>query len=109
VGEAPSNEEIRYGTPFVGPAGRVLNLALRLAGVDRKTVYVTNVVKCMSGRTPTWQEVKWCTDAWLWEELERVGPTTIVALGSTAWRAFHEDPRGIESWRGAVVRKELRR
>src|SRR5262245_15619059 len=45
VGEQPGNEEDREGKPFVGPAGRVLDEALGLAGVDRAQAYVTNVVK----------------------------------------------------------------
>jgi uracil-DNA glycosylase len=45
VGEQPGDREDREGRPFVGPAGQLLNKALREAGVDRKRVYVTNAVK----------------------------------------------------------------
>src|SRR4051812_48764285 len=45
VGEQPGNEEDLSGHPFVGPAGRLLDRALADAGIDRATVYVTNVVK----------------------------------------------------------------
>src|SRR5215213_3709448 len=45
VGEQPGNEEDLSGHPFVGPAGRLLDRALEEAGIDRATVYVTNVVK----------------------------------------------------------------
>src|SRR5438270_2546767 len=45
VGEQPGNEEDLQGHPFVGPAGRLLNEALIEAQIDRKQVYVTNVVK----------------------------------------------------------------
>src|SRR5687767_13490815 len=45
VGEQPGNEEDLSGHPFVGPAGQVLEKALAEAGIDRRTVYVTNAVK----------------------------------------------------------------
>lgn len=107
VGESPSIEEIRRGSVFVGPAGSVLNLALKGAGMERRALYITNVVKCMTGRTPTRHEVDECTRRWLWDELATVKPTTIIALGQTAWSVFSEDPRGIEAWRGAVVEMEV--
>ena len=45
VGEQPGDQEDRQGHPFVGPAGRVLEEALEAAGIDRESVFVTNVVK----------------------------------------------------------------
>ena len=45
VGEQPGNDEDLSGKPFVGPAGRLLDTSLAEAGIDRKKVYVTNVVK----------------------------------------------------------------
>jgi DNA polymerase len=45
VGEQPGDEEDVQGRPFVGPAGRQLDKALVEAGIDRRDVYVTNVVK----------------------------------------------------------------
>src|SRR5262245_50861496 len=45
VGEQPGNDEDLSGHPFVGPAGKLLDRALREAGIDRSRVYVTNVVK----------------------------------------------------------------
>lgn len=107
VAEAPSWEEISRGSVLVGPAGRVFNLALKLAGVERKTVYITNVVKCMTGRTPTRHEIEECTSRWLWREIEEVKPTTIVAMGQSAWGVFKDDRRGIEAWRGAIVEVDV--
>src|SRR5262245_33691239 len=48
VGEQPGDAEDKQGRPFVGPAGRMLDKALAEAGLDRKTVYVTNAVKHFS-------------------------------------------------------------
>ena len=45
VGEQPGDAEDRAGHPFVGPAGKLLDRALEDAGINRTTVYVTNVVK----------------------------------------------------------------
>src|SRR5437762_10924779 len=45
VGEQPGDREDREGAPFVGPAGRILDAALDLAGIDRRAAYVTNAVK----------------------------------------------------------------
>src|SRR5437899_5623748 len=45
VGEQPGNDEDLAGRPFIGPAGKLLDRALAEAGIDRRKVYVTNVVK----------------------------------------------------------------
>src|SRR5215469_7496048 len=45
IGEQPGNDEDLEGRPFVGPAGKLLDEALEEAGIDRRQVYVTNVVK----------------------------------------------------------------
>ena len=92
VGEQPGDQEDQAGKPFVGPAGRLLDKALREAGIDRKTVYVTNAVKHFKfeqrGKRrlhakPTAGEVKryrW----WLEKELDLLAPHMVVALGATA-------------------------
>ena len=96
VGEQPGDQEDLAGKPFVGPAGRVLDDALQKAGVDRREVYVTNVVKHFSWtargkrrmhKTPTQQEVAACLD-WLEAEVRLIAPQTIVCLGATAARAL---------------------
>ena len=45
IGEVPGDREDREGRPFVGPAGRLLDEALADAGLDRRTIYLTNAVK----------------------------------------------------------------
>ena len=45
IGEQPGDKEDIQGRPFVGPAGAVLNKALAAAGIERRDVYVTNIVK----------------------------------------------------------------
>jgi DNA polymerase len=96
VGEQPGDQEDREGRPFVGPAGQVLNRAMAEAGIDRKSVYVTNAVKHFKfelrgkkriHQKPTMGEVKryrW----WLMKELDLVKPKLVVALGGTAAAAL---------------------
>ena len=99
VGEQPGDSEDREGRPFVGPAGRLLDDALREAGVTRGTVFVTNAVKHFKWeprgkrrmhKTPAQREVDACR-YWLERELTRVSPRVVVALGSTALKALLQD------------------
>ena len=96
VGEQPGDKEDRAGRPFVGPAGRELDRALEAVGIDRREVYVTNVVKHFAfeergkrrmHRTPKRFEVDACKP-WLEEELSRVKPEALVLLGATAAKAL---------------------
>jgi DNA polymerase len=96
VGEQPGDQEDKQGRPFVGPAGRVLDDALELAGIDRSTTYVTNAVKHFKwvarGKRrihakPTWSEQMACRP-WLEAELEVVRPRVLVCLGATAGQAL---------------------
>jgi DNA polymerase len=92
VGEQPGNEEDLSGEPFVGPAGKLLDRALAAAGIDRRSVYVTNAVKHFKWepqgkrrihKKPSGREIRACRP-WLDAELESVKPDVVVALGATA-------------------------
>ena len=85
IGEAPGNEEDLSGIPFVGPAGRLLDDIFHAVGIDRKKVYICNVLKCHppGNRDPFPQEVKLC-EPYLWRQLELIKPRMIVALGKVA-------------------------
>jgi DNA polymerase len=98
VGEQPGDREDVAGEPFVGPAGRLLDKALEAAGIDRRLVYVTNVVKHFKWRRapsgkrrihqkPDRAEVEACRP-WLDGELARVRPELVVCLGATAAQAL---------------------
>jgi DNA polymerase len=98
VGEQPGDREDLAGEPFVGPAGRLLDEALDTAGIDRRLVYVTNVVKHFKWRRapsgkrrihqkPDRAEIEACRP-WLEAELARVKPRLIVCLGATAAQAL---------------------
>lgn len=96
VGEQPGDKEDLTGKPFVGPAGRILDAALKDAGIDRKDAFVTNAVKHfkheMRGKRrlhkrPNNYEIERCS-TWLSQEREAVRPSVIVALGVTAARGL---------------------
>jgi DNA polymerase len=96
VGEQPGDREDLAGEPFVGPAGGILDRALREAGIDRKKVFVTNAVKHFKWRPsgkrrlhekPTRAEVRACAP-WAAAELALVRPRALVCLGATAATAL---------------------
>ena len=96
VGEQPGDAEDRDGTPFVGPAGRLLDRALQQVGVRRQDTYVTNAVKHFAWeprgklrlhKSPSAREVAACRP-WLAAEIEAVHPDLLVCLGAASARAL---------------------
>lgn len=85
VGEAPGENEDRQGRPFVGKAGKLLDLLLLTAGFERDAVYICNVLKCRppGNRNPLPDEVEACSP-YLLKQVELVGPRVIVAFGTFA-------------------------
>jgi uracil-DNA glycosylase len=95
VGEQPGDQEDIAGAPFVGPAGKLLDRACEEAGVDRRTLYVTNAVKHFKWeprgkrrmhKTPAQREIEACS-YWLEKELAQIGPQVVVAMGTTALKS----------------------
>jgi len=96
VGEQPGDKEDLTGKPFVGPAGRVLDAALKAAGIARDETFVTNAVKHfkheMRGKRrlhkrPNNYEIERCK-IWLDAERSLVKPSIVIALGVTAARSL---------------------
>jgi DNA polymerase len=92
VGEQPGDKEDLAGHPFVGPAGAMLDRALKDAGIDRKTAYVTNAVKHFKfvprgkirlHQKPATPEIRACRP-WYERELATIKPDLVVAMGATA-------------------------
>jgi uracil-DNA glycosylase len=115
VGEQPGDTEDREGRPFVGPAGRVLDEGLELAGIDRSSTYVTNAVKHFKWTArgkrrihakPSWSEVAACRP-WLEAELEAIRPEVLVCLGATAAQALLGRQFRVTKERGTWVDSEL--
>jgi uracil-DNA glycosylase family protein len=117
VGEQPGNDEDLAGRPFVGPAGKVLDKGLVLAGIDRRDAYVTNIVKHfkfeLKGRrrqhkSPTAREIAACVP-WLERELELVEPEILICLGATAAKSLLGRDFRVSQQRGQVLDSPLAR
>ena len=115
VGEQPGDKEDLAGKPFVGPAGVLLDKALAEAGIDRATVYVTNVVKHFKWeprgkrrihKKPNAAEITACRP-WLQAEIDVVKPHAIVCLGSTAAQAVIGPKFRVSVQRAQFVDSEL--
>src|SRR6202011_4432417 len=115
VGEQPGNEEDLAGRPFVGPAGRILDRALEMAGIDRQETYVTNVVKHFKWEPrgkrrihakPNSGEIGACRP-WLEAEFQVVHPRAIVCLGRTAAQALLGRSFKVMDQRGQFVDSPL--
>jgi DNA polymerase len=111
VGEQPGDREDIAGQPFVGPAGRLLDRALELAGVDRRATYVTNAVKHFKfeprgkrriHKKPNELEIAAC-HPWLEQELQLIEPRLVIALGATAARAVFGRATAIGKNRGRIL------
>ena len=85
IGEAPGADEDRQGEPFVGRAGHLLNAMLMAIGLQRKQVFIANILKCRppSNRDPKPEEVEACED-YLNRQIELVKPRIILAVGRIA-------------------------
>ena len=83
VGEAPGADEDRTGRPFVGRAGKLLDLLLASIGLSREAVYICNVLKCRppGNRNPQPDEIAACTP-YLLRQIALIGPKAILAIGT---------------------------
>ena len=115
VGEQPGDAEDVAGHPFVGPAGRLLDKALAEAGIDRRRVYVTNVVKHFKWEPrgkrrihakPNAAEIAACRP-WLETEIALVKPRVLVCLGATAAQALLGKRFKVSTQRGEFVDSAL--
>lgn len=103
VGEAPGAEEDRSGRPFVGKAGKLLDMLLLSIGFPRETVYICNVLKCRppSNRDPLPDEVQACSP-FLRRQIEIVAPKAILAVGAFPAQTLLGRTEAISTLRGSV-------
>jgi DNA polymerase len=115
VGEQPGDQEDRQGLPFVGPAGRLLDEALELAGIDRGSIYLTNAVKHFKWEArgkrrihakPSWSEQLACRP-WLEAEIAVIQPHVLVCLGATAAQSLLGKQFRVTKERGRWLESEL--
>ena len=109
VGEAPGRNENIHGEPFVGAAGKRLDMILEDTGIDRKDVYITNIVKCRppKNRVPSKKEEESCND-FIKQEIEIINPKIICVMGNTAYGTLL-DGKEITKNHGKIVEKDGRK
>lgn len=114
VGEQPGDKEDKIGKPFVGPAGKILEIALEEAGLKRDDIYLTNAVKHFKFQErgkrrihskPRISEINACFP-WLEAEIDAIKPEVIVCLGSTAARAVLGEEVQLFKQRGILIARE---
>jgi uracil-DNA glycosylase len=101
IGEAPGANEDRMGLPFVGQAGKLLDKLLIEIGLERREVWICNVLKCRppDNRDPHPNEIEACQD-YLRLQVELIEPTVICTLGNFSTKLLRADTTGISRLHG---------
>lgn len=107
IGEGPGADEDAQGEPFVGKAGKLMNMAFDMLGIKREEVYIANIVKCRppNNRVPEEDEAKACLD-YLRNQVILVKPQIIVLMGSTALQNILGKEYKITASRGHWIEKK---
>ena len=107
IGEGPGADEDRLGEPFVGRAGKLMNMGFKMVGIDRNDVYIANIVKCRppQNRNPEDDEATACLD-YLRNQVILVKPKVIVLLGSTALKNVLGKEYSITASRGKWIEQK---
>jgi DNA polymerase len=101
IGEAPGAEEDRKGEPFVGRAGQLLELMLAAIGVERRQVYIANILKCRppGNRDPHPGESTACR-GFLMRQIQLVAPRVILSVGRVSAQSLLETEEAVGRLRG---------
>ena len=107
IGEGPGADEDTQGEPFVGKAGKLMNMAFDMLGIKREEVYIANIVKCRppNNRNPQDDEAESCLD-YLRNQVILVKPKIIVLLGSVALKNILGKEYGITASRGKWLERK---
>jgi len=105
IGEAPGREEDLQGKPFVGSAGKLLTDLLSKAGIERKDIYITNILKCRppGNRDPHPEEIKACFPI-LERQIQIISPKIICTLGKFATQVLLNTKESITHIRGKLLK-----
>ena len=108
IGEAPGANEDQEGLPFVGRAGQLLDKMLAAIDLDRKNVYISNIINYRppENRRPTEDEIKRYLP-FISRHIEIINPKILVLLGSTAMKAILGDKIVISKMRGKWIEKNF--
>jgi uracil-DNA glycosylase len=107
IGEGPGEQEDLQGQPFVGPSGRLLDLALDALMFDENDYYIANIVKCRppSNRVPTDEEAERCLP-FIRLQTKLLKPKIIVCLGSVAMKHIIDKNAKITQIRGIWIERK---
>ena len=107
IGEGPGADEDAQGEPFVGKAGKLMNMAFDMLGIKREEVYIANIVKCRppNNRNPQDDEAENCL-VYLRNQVILVKPKIIVLLGSVALKNVLGKEYGITASRGKWLERK---
>lgn len=107
IGEGPGEQEDKQGLPFVGPAGKLLDLLLTALTIKEEDYYICNIVKCRppGNRVPLDEEAEQCLP-FLRNQVALVRPKIIVCLGATAMKYVIDKEARITQIRGQWVEKK---
>ena len=108
IGEAPGANEDEEGLPFVGRAGALLDKMLGAINLDRKKVYISNIINYRppDNRRPTDEEIKRYLP-FITKHIEIINPKILVLLGSTAMNALIGNEVVISKMRGKWIEKKF--
>lgn len=108
IGEGPGAQEDKEGRPFVGRSGKLLTRTLHHLGIDRSSVFITNIVKCRppNNRAPTTLEATTCKNLLLFKQIKIIRPKILCTLGSCALNSLLDKDIKISKARGKLIRWE---
>jgi len=108
IGEGPGAQEDLKGIPFVGRAGKLLDKMLESINLDRKKVYISNVVNYRppANRRPTEKEISRYLP-YLINHIEIINPKILILMGSTALNTIIGTEEVISKARGKWIKKEI--
>ena len=107
VGEAPGKNEDLQGEPFVGRGGKLLDKILEAINLNRKKVFILNVLKCRppENRDPKPQEISEC-EPYLKKQLQLINPKLIIALGRIAAMTLLKTKDSLTNMRNKIHKYE---
>lgn len=107
VGEGPGEQEDKQGLPFVGPAGKLLDLLLDALLIEKDKYYIANIVKCRppGNRAPLDEEAEKCLP-YLRNQVLLVKPKILVCLGATAMKYIIDRNAKITQIRGNWIERK---
>lgn len=107
IGEGPGEQEDLKGQPFVGPAGKLLDLLFRAQDISPEDYYIANIVKCRppNNRVPTDEEANECMP-YLRKQVSLIKPRIIVCLGATAMKYIIDRDTKISQIRGQWIERK---